>query len=358
MTRSNPSPLSLGALFLGLLLCSVPVGAEEDLAPVPKGKRRLVVGLNMADEGGFDSAFAQGQRAGMNAASLPINWDDIEVKPGVFEPKVNFLAIANLYYPPKRMPIALGLRPIDTNGSHLPKDLRSLPLDHPRVLKRFGAFLRWVFKQIPQVELDHVAVGNEIDLGLRSDKAWKAYVTFFRAARTLIHELRPKVVVGVKATHGGLTGGRRAQLAAVNAHADAVLATYYPLAKHKVKSPKEVRADLEALLALAGKKPLYLAEVGCPTSPILGSSEARQAEFVHNVFAFWDRHPKRVPFAAFIWLHESTPAGLDAYERYYKFSHPGFRAFLGTLALRHREGKGRDKKGFVTLCAEAKARGW
>jgi hypothetical protein len=88
----------------------------------------------------------------------------------------------------------------------------------------------------------------------------------------------------------------------------------------------------------------------------LGSSEARQAEFIAEIFAAWDRHADRIPMIDFTWLHDASPESVQDFEDFYGLSSDTFHEFLATLGLRTYDG--RDKLAFLRLMEEAAARGW
>jgi hypothetical protein len=89
---------------------------------------------------------------------------------------------------------------------------------------------------------------------------------------------------------------------------------------------------------------------------LLGSSEEVQAQFVRNVFTFWDRNHARMPVVNFTWMHDISQEALDSYGDYYGLYDRRFLAFLGTLGLRTHDGH--DKPAFKALREEAVARGW
>jgi hypothetical protein len=98
------------------------------------------------------------------------------------------------------------------------------------VIARFDALLDWIDTQIPVLELDVVAIGNEVDATLATDAArWTQWQNFFVATSTHARSLWPGVPVGCKATFRGLLGAPGPFLQTLNRQADVVCATYYPL---------------------------------------------------------------------------------------------------------------------------------
>jgi len=323
--------------------------------PATKGDRLLGLGINEGSIG-FEKAFAAARDAGIQFVELPSQWDDIEPKPGEFTNK--WLDIANAYYPTVGIRLVVSLNPIDTNKLRMPADLSGKPFDDPAVIERYNKAADYVLSRVPKADLVAFAIGNEIDGYLGGDrKKWQQYARFFEAASEHLHRRRPGVAVGAKVMLPSLVGGSRALADPVNAHADAVLVTYYPLGDgFRVKPPTAVAKDLGGVVQQYPDKPIYLLESGCPSSSFLGSSEAQQAEFVREVFKFWDAHQRQLQAVNFIWLHDISDAQVESYTKYYGVGQRAFAEYLGTLGLRSHDGK--DKQGFQALRQEAKSRGW
>ncbi len=119
-----------------------------------------------------------------------------------------------------------------------------------------------------------------------------------------------------------------------------------------------VADDLAEMVALAQGKPIYLLEAGYPSSEVCNSSEAMQAEFVRQIFRAWDAHPEDIPLISFSWLSDLSPKVVQDFQSYYGLQNQAFGEYLRTLGLRTWPGAGEDKAAFLTLQAEAHARGW
>ncbi len=355
------------AVLAAGLACGVPAnlapplesgGSRSEATAAPRGERRLGLDVVEAEGETYDQAFQLARQAGMQFTSLSLAWDDLEPRPGEYAPDPDFLAIANQYYPAQDVPLALTIAPIDTNRTRLPADLMGRSFDDPEVIARFERLLDYVFSQIPDVELAVVAIGNEVDATLGVDAAaWGRYQAFYEAAAAHARSLRPGVPVGVKVTMAGLTGEQRDLAQALNARSDLILVTYYPLEPDFAVRPAEVvSGDLAALALLFPDRPIGVLEAGYPSSEELGSSEARQAEFVRQVFRAWDAQAGQVALLNFTWLTDAPPVSLEAWLEYYGLDDRRFAAYLATLGLRGADGE--PKLAFEVLAAEAHARGW
>lgn len=286
-------------------------------------------------------------------------WDELETAPGVFGATPNFLRIANDFYRTRTLRLSLALAVIDTNNDRRPADLLSLRYDHPAVIARFTALVRWVIDQFPDVTIECLAIGNEIDVTLGGDAGlWGAYRRFFEAVAPRVKARLPDACVGAKATFDVVQNEpARSQYAALVEQADAWLLTYYPLnADFTVQPPGAVHADFERMAAVPGSKPVRLLEIGYPTSTACRSSEALQAEFITQMFAAWDDRADRIREIDYFCLHDFDPAIVAGLETYYGISSPQFAGFLGTLGLRRWPGEGDAKAGFQRLRDEVAAR--
>ena len=355
---------ALLGFVLGASACSAPAASDPPapvlpaVTPVARGERTLSIDVNEPSDGNYDAAFRLAREVGTQSVSLSIPWDSFELEPGQFSPDPDYLSIANVYYPGYDTSLALTLAPIDTNQLRVPQDLAALSFDDPQMIERFNRALEQALARLPETEVSVLAIGNEIDIYLQGDPAQcAAYASFLAATSAHARSLRPGLTVGTKATTGGLLGESRDCLQAINQSSDVILATYYPLGPDfAVRSPSSPAADFAALVDLAGSKPVFLLEVGYPSSERLGSSEAQQAEFVRQVFRAWDAQAASIPYLSFTWMHDIPGDSLQGYLGYYGLDSAEFAAFLGTLGLRSRDG--RDKPAFLALAQEAAARGW
>lgn len=333
----------------------VPPVAEQ---AAEQTERLLGIDVNETSAVDFGTAFSLAQEVGLDFTSLSIYWDELETAPGEFKPDPNWLEIANDFYGREGVALSLVLAPIDTNVLRLPPDLENTPFDAPELIDRYLAALDYALDQLTDVELVAISVGNEVDVYLSNHPQQRqAYGVFYEHARRHLHGRAPGVPIGLKATYEGLTGAHAEELRQLNASSDVILATYYPLeGDFSVKEPSIFKNDMERLLDRYPDRPIYLLEVGYPSSPILGSSEEKQAEFVRQVFTTWDRHHRRIPLLNFTWLHDVSQETLDRYEDYYGLSDRRFLAYLGSLGLRTNDG--RDKQAYHAFQIEAGARKW
>ncbi|MCK0098387.1 hypothetical protein MWU38_03225 [Qipengyuania sp. S6317L1] len=338
----------------------------EDLPPSavprsPAGNRILGLVPTEREAGDFNPVIDLLEEAGARNSSLSLYWDQIETSPGVFDPDPNFVSIANQFYNLRRFPLTVSLSGIDTNTDRRPPDLAGLAYDDPAVVERYVTVARWVIDNLADVAISCFSMGNEIDATLAADtEAWAAYRSFFAKVAPALRTMRKGLVIGSKATFGVINEEpARSEYRALLQDADAAMLTYYPLRPDfSVKPLDQIATDFEAMVAFAREKPVRILECGFPSSQLLGSSEAMQADFISAVFAAWDAKAAQISHIDFFSLHDFSPAIVQELGAYYGIGSDRFAAFLGTLGLREWADEGSDKLGWRRFMQEAKARGF
>lgn len=322
---------------------------------VVKQKGNRLLGISVTEgKIGFDKSFSVVQDAGIQFVELPLQWDEIETSTEKYENP--YLKIANSYYSSRNIKVLLTINPIDTNTLHLPEDLKDKDFDDPMVIERYKKLIDYVFSQIPDPDLVAISIGNEVDiyLGSNQDK-WNQYQEFFEGTSEYIRNKKPGIKVGCKL--GDAIGEQKEEIKVLNQNSDVILANYYPINEDfSVRDPLVVQTYFDELTSVYKGKTIYITETGYPSSTFLQSSEAKQMEFVGEIFKAWDKHSSQIQLIDFVWLHDLSKSELDSMKEYYSISNNAFIEFLETLGLRTYGG--RDKPAFVALKAEAKARGW
>lgn len=335
------------------------VGAARAETPVvPRGERQLALGVTNPKDGDYAKAFTEAQAAGLRHNVLSFDWADLETKPGEFKPETNFLAIANMWYPPRKVPVHLMIRPIHTNQDVRPAHLKGKAFDDPAVIASFKKLLDWVFAQCPDLDVPTISIGSESDAWLEQDETrWKAFGTFLKETAAHARTIRPGVRVASELRLEGIRGKNAARLKTLLAFCDVAGVSDYPLNPDTtVKDPSAVRDTFNDACAFAGTKPVFFYQLGYPSGPGCGSTEEKQATFVRELFAAWDAHAKAVAFVNITWTEDIPAAAVEGYTKFYHFDTKAFRDFLGTLGMRSEGGKG--KPAWEALAEETKKRGW
>lgn len=357
-----------------ILLAGLAAGCDETAVPapppipkttpipvttaVPLGSRTLSMDVTEAADGDFDAALQRVKTVGVTAVTLTVYWDDIEREPGVYNPDPNWLEIANSYYPTQDVAVSLTISVIDTNNLRLPPDLADKPFDDPAVIDRFNSLLDYVATQVPDMTLNSLAIGNEIDIYLETDAAqWAAYETFFGETAVHARTLWPDLPVGTKTTFDGIAGDPAPYIQSINQYSDAVLVTYYPLnPDFSVRPATAVHDDFQTLGDAFPDQLIYLLEVGYPSGVDTNSSYAKQAAFIHELFLAWDAHAAQIPLINYTWQTDMPPDSIKEMTSYYRLDGSGFVSYLATLGLRTFDNV--DKPAFRQLAEETETRGW
>ena len=324
----------------------------------PRGDRLLGIAAVPASDNDYGRAFTMAKEAGTGVAEIPVRWDEMEPSAGQYRDPNNDLANGNAFYTSQGIAVSVSLACIDTNVDRRPADLKGKPIDDPAVVDRYNRAVDYVLSKLKDVQLISFSVGNEVDVFLGNDDAkWQQYKNFYEKAREHIKTVKPGVKVGVKTTIGGANYNNVARIKGLNEHSDAIMVTYYPLeGDFSVKDPAVVQSDFDAICSNYPGKDVYFLEAGYPSSPLENSSEEKQAEFVRQLFAAWDRHADQVKVVIVLWLHDVSPSTVSDMTGYYGVHDPKFAAYLGTLGLRTYDGK--DKLAWPALKNEAAIRGW
>ncbi len=327
---------------------------------VPKGDRFFALDITMASDNDYDEALKQALKAGIDATNLAIFWDDYENEPGKYNPEVDWLEIANIYYPAKNLKISLTISVIDTNQKRLPDDLQNLAFNDPKVVHRFKKFLDHVFNKITNLDLVSISIGNEVDGYLSQQTGyWSEFEDFYKQTSTYARTKRDDLQVGTKAMFYGLTGQHQKEIKALNRYSDVILVTYYPLNEDfSVRDPSAVFTDFDKLSKIYTERDIHFLESGYPSGKECGSSEKLQAEFIENILLAWDQHSDQIKYISLTWLTDTAKENVVTMRHYYGVQDNKFACFLGTLGLRTYSGSGRDKMSFRNLIDQIKRRGW
>jgi hypothetical protein len=283
------------------------------------------------------------------------------------------LSIARTFYQSQGKQVSLNIGTYDTNNKFVPACAVSMAFNSATVKTMFQYLLDVTFAELntsPALDLLSLNIGNEVDVSLGScatplTGAWAAYKDFYDASATYARTKRSGLKVGVTGTFAGLTdSSTSACMALLNANSDVISVTYYPMnADFTMKDPSVIAADFAKLVALYPSKPIYIQEIGYSSgSSYVGSSEAKQATFVQNVFSAWDTYKDNIKAISFLSIHEQSSTATADFGVQYGVC-PGtscnaFKNYLQYLGLRTYSGDGTDKAAFTTLDSQAQSRGW
>lgn len=350
-------------LFVPIQVLATPPSPSVSPAPTkerprPREGRSLGLDVNNTPGGDYTKAFDEAVASGAGSITMCFDWIELEPEPGKPGAAASMLSIANTWYAPRQVPVHLMIRPLHTNQDVRPEALRGRRFDDPLVVSRFLALLSTVLGQVGALEIPSVSIGSEVDVWLgQHPEQWSAYIQLVRTAGAHLHRLRPGIKVAAEVTYSGIVGSSAGQIRRLMQAGEVLGVSHYPVdSRFQAQDPRVIREVFRKVHDFAGSRPAYFYQLGYPSSPRCGSSEARQAEFVHELFAAWDEHSRAIPMIRLTWMDDLTHEKVESYTRYYGFDHGEFREYLRTLGLRDAAGK--PKQAWSVLGREAHARGW
>jgi len=333
-------------------------------AKLERGQRILGMDVKVVPTVDYDTAYHQAIALGVREVSISLDWAELEPRVGQYDD--TFPMIINGYYPLKTSDVSLILRPLDTAGPRLPKDLEGLGWDDPQVITAFDNFLTHLHAQVPQLnvsgQLKWLHVGNEIDAQLASDPLkWAQWKVFFIAAKSKIEALwGTEIEVSSIIQFSSLQHDAKRQLYLnLLPHLDSAALTYYPLDEQfMVKGASNVASDFQFMVNNIPDKNIILQECGYPSSQLNISSEIQQAKFISAVFTAWDQYQDRIPLIDFAWQYDVSEEQVDQWVIAYGMSQQPvqFKYYLWSLGLSNHDGT--EKLAMAQLREQLSARHW
>jgi hypothetical protein len=349
------------AILQSAAACALAACTPGQAQPPARDDRLLMIALNEARGEDWGEQMSAAQAMGVRGVPFTLFWDDIERAPGRYAPEPNWAAIANRFFPLFNLRVSFVVSVLDTTADRRPEWLRRTPFDSRETVEAWARFYAWLRGQVPDLTLESVAIGNEIDIQLGDDAArWRAFETFWREAAAQTRAWRPGVPVGTKLTWGGAIGGQRRPAAIEAMHrlvgaSERMIATYYPLGPDmRMRAPPDVHADIARLVDFNRTKPLELAEIGYSADTRCAGTPERQAEFVREAFAAWDENASRMPVMSWFAWTDMPQAEVRRMLGYYGIDHPHFAGFLSGLGLR--DERGRPRPAYAAFSEEARRR--
>lgn len=321
-------------------------GGDGSESPAPSGStpvtQTLALSMNPRavpppTEQDFLTAIDLALGAGVRGVTLTYPWSALEPQPQRYT--LDELRDAIAFFTARRVDIYLGIQVINTVRRETPSDLLTVPFDAPQMRARFRALLDRV-QPFVTARVKYLAIGNEVNVYLEAHPTeWTPYQTLYEDGLAYAHQRLPGLLVGAVATYAGAIGSSQAQLIRLNTQSDVVMYTYYPLrGDFQVQEPQAPLADFPTMLSLAGGKPVVLQEVGFPSDPLNGSSEALAAAFVSNALTAWRAAGAGMPFLGYFLEHDLDNDTCELLQSYYALPSRTFKAYLCSLGLRRMDG--------------------
>lgn len=283
------------------------------------GRRTFLISAMLPPPKGFDLPMAEDllTQNGANFFMFSQDWDKIEPSSGHYDLTNTITNPFTLLIPKYRFKgVTLVLKMIDTNNRTMPADLKNKPFDDPQVEQRFLKMLHMV-ATAPGVasHVNYILLGNEVDSYFDAHPGELAgFMSLLKASIDQLHQDLPGVKVGTITTFSTL---RHPELfRTLTQYSDFIDYTYYPLAAHwRMRPVSDVPGDLAKMSAAAGNKQFGFTEIGYSASPLSGSSDQQQADFMKTVFQTLDTFGKQVAFVDWASLGDTPPDLCEAYAK-------------------------------------------
>lgn len=329
------------------LLSSVRDGAmvTEAVTATTANTGPLFVGIEATppetDGMGQDSIrkwFAQSVQAGATQHHISPKWNEVEKTAGKYDfGDLDFqMGLAKTH----KLPVYLNVRVIDTGERTFPTGYESLRFNDSRISKALSALLTQLGSRYGS-QVRWLCLGNEVDgYLLEHSNEIADYRSLLNTVLPVAKKSFNNVPVMVNFTFGSL-GQLQTTLKPLADFSEALSLTYYPLnPDFTARPPSVVPQDIQSIVATAGVKPIILQEVGYPSSPVLKSSPAQQAQFVTNVLNEVAARRKQIVSMNYLFMSDLPKALVDTLAAYYQLPNSGnFKAYLETLGLFDRQGK-------------------
>jgi len=302
----------------------------------------LGLSINVSVQGGvkeMTDSILEERQLGCRLMTTALKWSELEPSPGKFKLdhlREDLAGQERLGFIP-----VLTLKTIDTNNRSLPADLMAEVWDSPKMLSREQELLKQVAANLPK-SIGVVLLGNEVDAYLAGHPAEvEAFSRFLASGRAIVQAARPGTQVGVTTIFSGLAE-HRDLIDRVQKGMDLVSMTYYPLNPDFTVLPaRDVPKHFDQMIAFCGSRRLFVQEAGYPASPLLNSSDAKQAAFVDAVFDSVSRLSAQIYGVNFFLLVDLNDARVNSFVAYYGVHAEKFRAMLSTLGFKDQNGNPR-----------------
>lgn len=335
-------------LLAGLLLVAPPhvQAAEWGVLPIPR------------ESGTWDLNDYINSLKMVKAIGAPVQvsvnaWSEMEPRKGHFEIDQH---LGGLAYGANTIGLTpyFGINVINTTRRDMPADLMETSWTDPVMITRFEALLDATLEKVP-ASLPYMIIGNEVDVYLeKHPDEIEPFLAFYAKASAAARLRYPQAKIGITVTYEGLTKPERSDIVKrMIAVSDAAFFTFYPVFDLKALPLEQTEGRLDEMLIAAGTKDVILQELGFPSSPVIGVSEAMQANFFARVIPAIEARP-RIKMASIFLLHDLDPKLCGSFVGYYGFgSAPDdlvakFSAFLCSLGVRHLDGSLKPAWGVIS----------
>lgn len=341
-----------GIIVLIIIILIIFSGKKENSTIKPEttnsniAKTAIYVAID-ADPTGYKKA---AREAGINFVHRAPTWAGLEPRVGSYDFS-DLQTYANLAKD-NSAKMNLVFRPIDTGNRSMIEPYNSMAFDDPKMAE---AILKMFQTMPPSIksQVGFLTIGNEVDSYFENHKnEINSYATLLENIIPTLREEFPNIPITVNTTYGG-SSFVKSKMRAITDQVDVYSLTYYHIkGDFSIKDPKDVKGVIDNMVKDAGPKKLLIQEIGMPSSTTNGSSEEKQAEFIHNIFTSVREYKGNIVAVTYLWMNDIPQNLVDLLSDYYKLPDNKFKEFLASLGLFTRDGI--PKKGWEAFKTEAK----
>ncbi len=259
---------------------------------------------------------------GMSIGRLQTSWRELEPQPNVYDKDVlkNKLVDFNA----QGLQTFLLISAYDSGGPELPSDLADLKFDDEILIKRFNKLMDWVIPMLAENNGYIISITNEADNDFGDvPNLHNEILSFLKEAKNHIHTINEDMAVTITIAEGSLDANKPG-IEPILAECDVACWNFYG-SKFNFGSPyfisqteSEIKADIERMLKVSGKKNIVIQELGMYTgSDHLDGSEEIQRKFFELFFQAMKYEPRiraAYVFQMVDWSPETTEIFLQGFK--------------------------------------------
>jgi hypothetical protein len=312
---------------------------------VNRAGAQVLLGLdaNPAPNEGYGSEsmrkrFLMAVETGTTYTSFLPKWDELEPSAGRY--RFDDLDQRVRFADENHLPISLNIRVVDGDHRAMPSRYQGWKFDDPKLTRALTDLLKAVGPRV-HGRVKWIALGNEVDHyfeGHRNEIG--PYAKLLDNVIGAVRDQFPgaQFTINFSDQHVADLNGRYAP---ITSKVEFFSFNYYPVNSDFTMRPPDVAGpEMLRMIQSAGNKQVMFQELGYASSPLLNSSEEKQAQFVANAFEVLRQNRGRVIAATFNWMSDLPQSVVDSLGQYYKLANSDrFKAFLGTLGLFDRNGR-------------------
>jgi hypothetical protein len=213
-------------------------------------------------------------------------------------------------YTARDLRVVLTLLIVDGAAAHRPEGMEGVPWDDAALSVALDGELDAVFDAAGE-HLDAVVFARALDVYLEEHPGeGGALLGLVAAAVDQVHERAPAILTGVGLRPSADPPPRYDEAAALG---NALALSYLPGAgAAALPSDTSPAHDLDAMIALAGERPIILHALGFPSAPTLGSAPELQAQRLDAFMSALDARRSAFPLVNVVQLHDVPQPACEA----------------------------------------------